>query len=93
MKKYLIAGALALSAPANAAVVDTTSVSVSFDECIARRELVIAKLNVNPRDIVPIVNTGILTMTRVCTSDGSVLVSCSKPDSKMVITQSTNGCN
>lgn len=67
---------------------DSQSVSMSFEACLAAKERTIASLGVNPRDIIPIVNTNVMTMTRVCTADGSVLITCSKPDSKMVITRS-----
>jgi len=67
---------------------DSQSVSMSFEACLAAKERTIASLGVNSKDIIPIVNTNVMTMTRVCTADGSVLITCSKPDSKMVITRS-----
>lgn len=67
----------------------TETLSLPFNECLARKAQVIASLGVNPRDIIPIVNTGIMTMDRICTVDGSVLITCSKPDRKMAITQSS----
>ena len=41
------------------------------------------------------VTTDILTSIRVCITDGSVLLSCSKPDNKMVVTKSPyqDGCD
>jgi hypothetical protein len=74
------------------AAASSSTVSLSFEECLARKETVINQLGVNPNDIIPIVNTKIMTMTKLCTADGSVIVTCSKPDRKMVITQSTNSC-
>jgi hypothetical protein len=65
------------------------SISMSFQDCLSRKTQIVASLNVNPRDIIPIVNTGIMTMDRICTSDGSVLITCSKPDKKMVVTKSS----
>lgn len=40
------------------------------------------------------VNTGsdLFKTTRICASDGSVLITCSKPDKKMVITRSNHPC-
>lgn len=67
----------------------TDTLSVSFDECLARKAQVIASLGVNPRDIIPIVNTAIMTMDRICTVDGSVLITCSKLDRKMAVTKSS----
>lgn len=77
---------------ASFAAASSSTISLSFEECLARKETVISQLGVNPSDIIPIVNTKIMTMTKLCTADGSVIVTCSKPDRKMVITQSTNSC-
>lgn len=74
------------------AAASSQTLPLSFEECIARREAVINQLGVNPRDIIPVVNTNIMTMTKLCTVDGSIIVTCSKPDRKMVVTQSTNAC-
>jgi len=68
------------------------TIPLSFEECIARREVVISQMGVSPRDIIPVVNTQIMTVTKVCTVDGSVLVTCSKPDRKMILTKSTSSC-
>jgi hypothetical protein len=68
------------------------TVSMSFEECLARKETVISQLGISPGNIIPVVNTNIMTMTKLCTVDGSVIVTCSKPDKKMVITQSTTLC-
>lgn len=70
---------------------ESTSRAMSFDECQSLQANVIAQLNVPPEDIIHVVNTAILTITRVITADGSVLISCSDPDQKMVITRSTKG--
>lgn len=88
--------AVAAAWPAVASEPSSRSIDMDFQSCLATRSQVIAQLNVNPRDIIEIVNTGMLTVTRVCTSDGSVLITCSKEDRKMVVTQSphseTVGC-
>ena len=70
---------------------ESTSKAMSFDQCQSLQANVIAQLNVPPEDIVHVVNTAVLTITRVITADGSVLISCSDPDQKMVITRSTKG--
>lgn len=63
--------------------------SMSFERCIASKSAALANLNVNPRRLIEIVNTGVLTMTRVCLDDGtSMLITCSKPDAKMLLTVS-----
>ena len=67
------------------------SIPMSFEDCQAYQASTIAKLNVPASDVEPIVNSAVLTITRVYTSDGSVLISCSEPDRKMVITISSKG--
>jgi hypothetical protein len=74
------------------AAANSQTMTLSFEECIARRDAVITQLGINPRDIIPVVNTNIMTMTKLCTADGSLIVTCSKPDRKMVLTQSTSSC-
>ncbi|TVT59848.1 MAG: hypothetical protein FHK82_02390 [Sedimenticola thiotaurini] len=63
---------------------------LSFEDCLARKTQVIASLGIHPQNLMPIVNTGILTIDRVCTVDGSVLITCSKLDRKMIITTSSH---
>lgn len=93
LNKRLLLLTLALVFPATSfATANSRTISLSFEECLARKEAVISQLGVNPRDIIPVVNTNIMTITKLCTVDGSVIVTCSKPDRKMVITQSTNSC-
>lgn len=93
MFSRLFAGLLVAAASGVAmAEASSQSVRATFDECLATQSRVIAQLNVSPSDIVHIVNTSQMTMTRVCTVDGSVLISCSKPDEKMVITKSDKSC-
>lgn len=84
--------AIALSSPALGAA-NSESMTLAFEECIARREAVITQLGISASNIIPIVNTSVMTMTKLCTADGSLIVTCSKPDNKMVLTQSTNHCN
>lgn len=88
-----VLGMLALCAASGLAQAEAQSKSIpmSFDDCQAYQASTVAQLNVPASDIEPIVNSSILTMTRIYTSDGSVLISCSKPDQKMVITTSTKG--
>lgn len=69
-------------------IAESTSREMSFDQCLLTKAKTIASLNVDPGRIVDIVNTGIVTMTKICTDDGAVIITCSKPDRKMVITTS-----
>lgn len=78
--------ACSAAGPASAAATSQTK-TMSFEECLATIRAVSAQLGVAP---INIVETQILRMVRFPTSDGSVLVTCSKPDRKMVLTKSTN---
>lgn len=67
----------------------TKTMSMSFERCVATIQLTATKLGITP---VNIVETSILRMVRFPVSDGSMLVTCSKPDAKMVIVQTSNVC-
>ncbi len=91
MKKGILIAAM-LSLPSMAiASAESKSISMSFEKCQAVQANTIAELNVPPSDIVHLVNTSVMTMTRVYVADGSVIISCSAPDNKMVITRSSEG--
>lgn len=80
--------------PTNAsqtAAPDSTSTTMSFEQCVATVTSTIRRLNAAPRDVRQIVRTNVMTMTRICTADGSVLITCSQPDSRMVTTVSSGG--
>ncbi|MFG0466586.1 hypothetical protein ACF8LF_18420 [Pseudomonas putida] len=88
--KFVIAGCAALIFSGTAfAAADSKSMSMSFERCQAVQQSTIAQLGVPASDVISVVNTKALTITRVLTSDGSILISCSAPDQKMVITTST----
>ena len=63
----------------------STSKRMSFENCLAVIRNVSQSLGVAP---VNIVETSAVRMVRFRTEDGSVLVTCSRPDQKMVITKS-----
>lgn len=91
MNRILLLLTLTMSTNVHAQI---KTISMPYAQCISTREQVIVGLEVNPADIVPIVNSNLLTITRICTAEGSVLITCSNPDSKMLIQQSKarNGC-
>lgn len=63
--------------------------AMSFDACVATRATTIANLNVSPDNVIEIVNTAMVTVTRLCLSDGSsLLITCSAPDARMVVVES-----
>jgi len=55
---------------------------MSFQDCISSIQKVASQLGAAP---VNIVETNDLRMVRFVTGDGNVLVTCSRPDKKMVI--------
>jgi hypothetical protein len=72
--------------------VQSGAVSVSFDGCL---RIIREKASQFATAPVNIVETNALRMVRFCTSDGSVLVTCSAPDGKMVVPKSPHrsGCD
>ena len=69
--------------------------SMDFDECKKIQASTLLSSVGTKTKVFSTVTTDILTSIRVCTTDGSVLLSCSKPDNKMVVTKSTyqDGCD
>jgi hypothetical protein len=65
--------------------VTSSSKSMPFRECLATIEQVSTDLGVTP---INVIETTTVRMVRFNTADGSVLVTCSEPDEKMVITRS-----
>lgn len=63
----------------------TTTKSMDFQVCIASIQTVAGQLGVAP---INIVETNDVRMVRFNTSDGSVLITCSRADRKMVMVQS-----
>ena len=63
----------------------STSENMSFDNCVSLIQRKSTELGVAPTNIV---ETDILRMVRFNATDGSVVVSCSKLDNKMVLTTS-----
>lgn len=68
----------------------TESTPMEFDLCRKTVVSTILGLGVPWQDVKWIVRTDVLTMTRLCTADGSVLITCSKPDAKMVTVKSSD---
>ncbi len=65
----------------------STSKSMSFEDCIKTIQITASQLGVAP---INIVETNDVRMVRFLTADGSVLVTCSRADRKMVTTLSKN---
>jgi hypothetical protein len=80
----LIAAALALAMPA-AAGAETTTRPMPWEDCLAVKAEMQAKLDVGPRKVIDIVNSAALTVTRLCTSHGAVSISCSKANQTLIV--------
>ena len=92
MKKLITVLLTAALLIANNAYAKTQKISMSYTECLTKKEIVINTLGVRASDIIPIVNSSIMNVTKYCTVDGSVLLTCSKPDNAMIIITSANKC-
>jgi hypothetical protein len=91
MARHLTAAALLLTATAaaDAAEPQSQATPMSFEKCLATIRGTAAELGVAP---INIVETNDLRMVRFCAADASVLVTCSRPDDKQVITVSPHRC-
>lgn len=82
-KKLMVAAFLmGLVHPADATVLETQTVSSSFESCLATIRQISSDLAIAP---INIVETNIMRVVRFVTADGSVLVTCSSPDNKMIV--------
>jgi hypothetical protein len=87
MKRLLTVALCTVPLAANAD--QTVTKPMTFEKCLATIQLTATRLGVAP---VNIVETSILRMVRFPASDGSTLVTCSAPDNKMVIVQTSKVC-
>lgn len=83
-----IALAATLIGGAAQADVSSKSVAVSFEGCNLAIRTMASKIAQAPDNIM---ETNEMRMVRFYTNDGSVLVTCSRPDGKMVVTTNTGG--
>lgn len=76
-------------------VVESKSAEMDFASCMLQQaEFSDAISSSGNYKVIPIVDTNVLSIVRLCANDGSVIHTCSAPDNKVVITRSTNreGC-
>jgi len=85
IKLLTAAVALALTAALAVAQVKSESRSMDFEACVKTIRTMTARIGQAPKNIV---ETNDMRMVRFRLSDGSVLVTCSRPDRKLVITRS-----
>lgn len=96
MKKLCIfASIFSMSSGVLAGAENIQSQNMSFEECKYVRGRMISDFGIPSQDVVRIVETNIMTTTRICLKDGSMLITCSRPDNKMVLTKSDGrgGCS
>ena len=75
--------ALATSISARA---DTEQTPMGWDDCLAAKAEMQAKLDIMPRKVINIVSSAALQVTRLCTSEGAVSISCSRAKGTMTVT-------
>lgn len=86
MLRSLFVPTMLLILPSGAfAQVESQTRDMDFDQCLSVIRQLSSDLGVAP---INVVETNILRIVRFNTSDGSVLISCSEPDRKLVITTS-----
>lgn len=80
--------------PGAATPLPTTTRSMSFAACQQTLRQTIQTMGVLPWDVMRIIDTDGYSVSRVCTSDGSILITCNGPDRKMAVTKSPyrDGC-
>lgn len=63
--------------------------SMDFEVCVAAKNKMVVDLGIPSNRVIEIVASDLMTMTRVCLDGAStMLISCSKPDSKVVFVES-----
>jgi hypothetical protein len=61
---------------------------VSFDECKSKARSVLLSVAGTQYKSAVLVDSDLAYMARICTNDGSILITCSAPDQKMITTRS-----
>lgn len=97
-KEIVVAEPESVAEPENldeGSVVESKSAEMDFSTCMLQQaEFSDAISSSGNYRVIPIVDTSVLSIVRLCANDGSVIHTCSAPDNKVVITRSTNreGC-
>lgn len=84
-----VIGVIAVCLAATSAFARTETRSMSFENCNTLIRQMAGQFGIAP---VNIVETTIMRVVRFPTTDGSVLVTCSAPDRKMIVEQSSARC-
>jgi hypothetical protein len=73
---------LATSAGARA---ETRTTSMPWEDCLAAKAEMQARLDVGPKKVIDIVKSAALDVTRLCTKEGTVAISCSKANGTLIV--------
>jgi hypothetical protein len=73
---------LAMSAGARA---ETETTPMPWDDCLAAKAELQARLDVGPKKVIDIVKSAALDVTRLCTKEGTVAISCSKATQTLIV--------
>jgi hypothetical protein len=74
--------ALATSAAARA---ETEIKPMLWDDCLAAKAEMQARLDVGPQKVIDIVKSAALDVTRLCTREGTVAISCSRANQTLIV--------
>ncbi len=77
-----VALVLAMSAGARA---ETETTPMAWDDCLVAKAELQARLDVGPKKVIDIVKSTALDVTRLCTKEGTVAISCSKANQTMIV--------
>lgn len=80
--------------PTKSDLSESTSQTMSFEKCTEVQNEMTGALNGTQYKVLAIVDTDIAIIRKYCTNDGVIMLTCSKPDLKLVTTKSANtaGC-
>jgi hypothetical protein len=63
---------------ASPAAADTSTTPMPWEDCLAKKADMQARFDIKADRVIEIVNSTALAVTRLCTSEGAVSISCSK---------------
>jgi hypothetical protein len=78
----VVAVVLATSAGARA---ETEIKPMLWDDCLAAKAEMQARLDVGPKKVIEIVKSAALDVTRLCTKEGAVAISCSRANQTLIV--------
>jgi hypothetical protein len=76
---------LALATSAAGVRAETETTTMLWDDCLAAKAEMQAKLDVGPKKVIDIVSSAALNVTRLCTKEGTVAISCSKASQTLIV--------